>query len=220
MEAVRALTYAALVKAISGVGKGMNDASIRQTRTITLWVLAVQAGILCILFFPAPEKVPAYLGFASGQSGSAVAWLLAALTVVPYVWSAAGIGPVKDYMFRADSLKLVAVLAALCAGIVEEVIFRRLVMDLLADGGYGSVIQIVASALSFGLAHAVWGFKSWRAAVNAILSTTILGAALAIVYIVGDRSLAPCVVAHVLISALIEPGLMHAAVQDKIGVWR
>lgn len=40
------------------------------------------------------------------------------------------------------------------------------------------------------------------------------------VYLLADRSLAPCVVAHFLISALIEPGLMHAAVQDKIGIWR
>lgn len=198
----------------------MSEDSLGKTRKIILWMLALQAGILCILFFPAPEKAPAYLGFASGQAGGAVAWMLAALTVVLYVASAASIRPVRDYMFRPDSLKLIAILAAACAGIVEEVIFRRLVMDLLADRGYGAVVQVFASALSFGLAHAAWGLKSWRAAVNAILSTTMLGAALASVYIVADRSLAPCVVAHALISALIEPGLVHAAVQDKIGIWR
>jgi membrane protease YdiL (CAAX protease family) len=198
----------------------MTAASIRQTRTITLWILAVQAGVLCILFFPAPEKVPTYLGFTSGQSGGVFAWVLAALTVILYVSSAASIQAVRDYMFRADSLKLIAVLAALCAGIVEEVVFRRLLMDFLANRGYGALLQIVASAVGFGLAHAIWGVKSWRAAVNAILSTTLLGGALAVVYLVAERSLAPCVVAHILISALIEPGLMHAAVQDKIGVWR
>ncbi len=193
--------------------------SLKTTRNITLGVLATQLAIVAILFFPAPEKAPAYLGFAAGKQGGLWAWLLAAATVILYVRSAATITAVREYLFRMDGLKLLAVVAALAAGIVEEVVFRKLVMDFLYARELGPLVQVVASALSFGLVHLVWGFKSWQAAVNATLSTTLLGAALAVVYLLGDRSLAPCVVAHFLISALIEPGLMHAAVQDKLGIW-
>jgi hypothetical protein len=42
----------------------------------------------------------------------------------------------------------------------------------------------------------------------------------AVVYIVGGRSLAPCIVAHFVISALIEPGLVLAALKDRLGYWR
>lgn len=73
----------------------------------------------------------------------------------------------------------------------------------MLDRGLSPTLQVVASAVAFGLVHALWGFKSFAAGVNAVLSTTLLGAALAIVYVVGERSLAPCVVAHILITALI-----------------
>ena len=64
------------------------------------------------------------------------------------------------------------------------------------------------------------GFKRIAAGVNAMLSTGALGIGLGIVYLVGDRSLAPCVVAHFMITALIEPGLIVAAVKDKLGYMR
>ncbi|MGB5587908.1 MAG: CPBP family intramembrane glutamic endopeptidase [Gammaproteobacteria bacterium] len=196
------------------------DESLRKTRNIILGILATQLVILFLIFFPAPWRAAPYLGFAAGQQGGVWAWLLAAVTVVLYTRSAASISTVRTYMFKADSLKLLAVLAAFAAAIVEEVIFRKLVMDFLQERGQSSTAQVLAGAISFGLAHLAWGFKSWRAALNAALSTTILGAALGVVYLLADRSLAPCVVAHFLISALIEPGLIHAAVQDKLGIWR
>jgi membrane protease YdiL (CAAX protease family) len=191
-----------------------------RTKRILLSLLVIQAGILALMFSGNPSRVPEYLGFATGRQGTGLAWTLAAITTFAYVWSASSLSDVKHYLFRPDRLKLIAVTAAVMAGIIEEVIFRKLVMDALQTRGFGSALQVMASALSFGVVHLAWGVKSLAAGINAALSTTILGAALAVVYIVGERSLAPCVVAHVLISGLIEPGLMLAAVSGRIGLWR
>jgi membrane protease YdiL (CAAX protease family) len=191
-----------------------------RTQRILVTLLVIQAAILALMFAGNPSRVPAYLGFSADGRGTGLAWTLAAITTFAYVWSASSLSDVKHYLFRPDRLKLIAVAAAVMAGVIEEVIFRKLVMDALQARGFGSLVQIAASALSFGVVHLVWGVKSLAAGINAALSTTILGAALAVVYIVGERSLAPCVVAHVLISGLIEPGLMLAAVSGRIGLWR
>ena len=193
---------------------------LKQAERIIIGLIAIQGALLALMFSGAPEKLPSYLGFAPGLHGTAAAWILATVITIAYVWSAASISAVRDWLFRLDRLKLLAVIVAVMAGVLEEVIFRKLLMDALMERGFGPVMQVVASALAFGLGHAVWALKSLAAGVNAVVSTMLLGTALAIVYVVGDRSLAPCVVAHILITALIEPGLILAAVADRIGVWR
>jgi hypothetical protein len=64
----------------------------------------------------------------------------------------------------------------------------------------------------------VWGLfgRSIGAAWGAMVSTTVLGAALAVVYVVSARSLAPCIVSHFLVTGLIEPGLVLAAVRGEM----
>ena len=148
-----------------------------------------------------------------------LAWFLAVATTLWYVASARQLTSVKAHMFAADGLKLLALVTALGAAIVEEVIFRRLVMDVLQQQGFGGFIQVLAAGVSFGLAHLVWGFRSWRAGINAVASTTVVGCALGLVYLAGDRSLAPCVAAHFVMTALVEPGLIRAALEDRIGLW-
>ena len=193
---------------------------LKQAQRIIIGLIAVQGALLVLMFSSAPERLPSYLGFAPGLQGTWLAWVLAAVVMVAYVWSASTISVVRVWLFRPDRLKLLSIIAAVMAGVLEEVIFRKLLMDALQERGFGAVLQVVASALAFGFVHAVWGFKSFEAGINAMLSTTILGAVLAIVYLAGERSLAPCVVAHVLITALIEPGLILAAVTDRIGAWK
>lgn len=196
------------------------DDSFVRTRRIITWIVVIQVALLILMFGRAPERVPAFLGFVAGAQGSVLAWILAALTAIAYAWSAASISTVRAYMFKLDGLKALAVLAAVGAGVIEEVVFRKLLMDYLLAQGYGPVTQVAVSAIAFGVVHVVWGVKSRAAAVNAVVSTTLLGAALGVVYLVADRSLAPCVAAHVAIDVLIEPGLMLAAVQDRLGYWR
>lgn len=160
-----------------------------------------------------------YMGFSPDTGDSVTGWLLALTVVIAYVVSAAKISDVKKHLFAFSTLKAVAVVAALCAGIVEEIIFRKWVMDYLHFNDYSIVVQVFASALLFGIAHIFWGGKNVAAGVNAAISTTLLGFGLAVVYLAGDRSLAPCIVAHVLITALIEPGLLIAAVNNRLGYW-
>jgi hypothetical protein len=46
----------------------------------------------------------------------------------------------------------------------------------------------------------------------------MLGAALAVVYLASGRNVAPCIAAHLLINALVEPGLVLAAVRGEMGM--
>ena len=193
---------------------------LKQAQRIILTLIAIQGALLALVFSGAPAKLLYYLGFAPGLQGTAIAWALAAVVTIAYVWTATSISAVRDWLFCIHRLKVFAVIAAVLAGVLEEVIFRKLLMDALMERGHGPVVQVLMSALAFGLAHAVWALKSVAAGINAVISTAILGGALAIVYLAGDRSLAPCVVAHILITALIEPGLILAALADRIGVWR
>ena len=90
-------------------------------------------------------------------------------------------------------------------------------MDYLQDQGFGSVVQIILSGVAFGVAHLVWGGKAISAGINAIIYTFVLGVGLAIIYILSDRNLAACIIAHAIVTGLIEPGLIKSAVLDKLG---
>jgi membrane protease YdiL (CAAX protease family) len=193
---------------------------LKQAERTILVMIVVQGALLAFMFSGNPGMIWRYLGLVPGQHGNLVAWVLALFVAIAYVWSAASVSVIREWLFRVHRLKFLSILLAILAGVLEEVIFRKVVMDALLERGSGPVVQVIASGVAFGLVHAVWGFKSVAAGVNAVVSTTILGAALAIVYIVGDRSLAPCVVAHILITGLIEPGLIVAAIADRLGVWK
>ncbi len=115
--------------------------------------------------------------------------------------------------FGRTALKLMALLLAALAGTLEEIAFRKLLMDWLERAGSDAIVQVLVSGLSFGLMHVVWGglHRSWANALGSVVATSILGLGLAIVYLLGDRNLAPCIVSHFLVTAFIEPGLLIAA---------
>ncbi|MBI1393108.1 MAG: CPBP family intramembrane metalloprotease [Alphaproteobacteria bacterium] len=183
-------------------------------------IALAQLSVFLLLFAGNLTAVPAYLGFASLNAIPVSAWGSAAAATIVHVAWAATLSPVRHYLFRLDFLKLLAVFAALLARIVEEVVFRKLLMDWLNGAGYGLAAQAAASGLAFGLVHLIWGAKRLTAGINAFLSTTMLGVGLAGVYILSGRNLAPCVIAHFAVSALIEPGLLLAAAKDRLGAWR
>ena len=129
---------------------------------------------------------------------------------------------VRANLFRFSWLKVLALAMALAAGFCEEAVFRKLLMDAMAHRDYTILAQVLASALSFGAVHGIWGaFRGspW-AAISAIVATSVLGFALAVVYVASHRLLAPCVMAHVLINALCEPGLVLAAIRGEMGTSR
>ena len=188
-------------------------------RTLLIITL-VQAIIFLVLFMQDLSAAPTYLGFNNLADVPSIAWAAGVGLVLIYVASAASISSVRAYLFKADGLKALAVVAAVFAGIVEEVIFRKLLMDALDARGFEMTLQVVLSALSFGVVHLVWGVRRLAAGINAFISTALMGAALAGIYILAGKNLAPCVAAHFFITALIEPGLLIAAAEDRIGVWQ
>jgi membrane protease YdiL (CAAX protease family) len=111
------------------------------------------------------------------------------------------------------------VFVAITAGLCEEAIFRKLLMDSIQRHGASPIMQALASAAAFGCAHGIWGANrgSARAAAGAIVATGLVGGALAAVYIAGHRILAPCVFSHFIINVLAEPGLVLAAVRGEMG---
>jgi len=186
---------------------------------LLLVILAISGSIVGFSLVGDPAGTLKYLGFSPRVTGTVSAWILATVITVAYVWSPAAVSTVRQYMFSGGTLKMLAVVTAVFAGILEEVVFRKWIMDHLNSIGYGPTTQVLASGIAFGLAHLAWGAKRLAAGINAFASTAILGCGLGIVYLLADRSLAPCVASHVIISALIEPGLLLAAVTDKLGYW-
>lgn len=188
----------------------------KQTLNIISSIILVQGGILLYWLFTS-ENFFASIGFMTLSNISIYAWGVAILLVVSYVWGAAGISSVRQEMFNFNKLKYLALLGAVVSGIFEEILFRKLLMDYLQEEGFSDFIQIIISGLAFGVAHLVWGGKALSAAINATFYTFFLGAGLALIYIMSDRNLALCIIAHVVVTGLIEPGLIKSAVLDKLG---
>lgn len=111
---------------------------------------------------------------------------------------------------------LVALGIGISAGICEETVFRGFVMTQAADGGAHWTVQILLSALLFGLAHMGWGGLSGHVQmaqmIGAMAATGILGLMLAITYLASGRSLTPTIIAHATIDIVIEPWLLLYAV--------
>lgn len=133
------------------------------------------------------------------------------LHLVHALWS---VPFVREHVTEVSPLKALGVWVAITSSTLEEIVFRRMVMDTLADHGIGVVGQIGASALAFGVAHGAWVLLSreWTIAIPVVVSTTFLGAALAAIYLLSDRALLPAVIAHIVINLVIEPWLILSAV--------
>jgi hypothetical protein len=161
-----------------------------------------------------------YLGFLAGRHTPRPAGYVAALLVaVAYLALCRRLPSVREEFFRLSGLKLIAIALAIVAGCLEEIVFRALLVNWLQDAGLGVVLQVLLSGLAFGLMHGIWAFfrGSWRAGAGAVSATGLLGILLAIVYIVGGRSLAPPVTAHLLLNLFAEPGLVLAALRGEMG---
>ncbi len=188
----------------------------KQTLKIIHSIILVQGGVL-LLWIISSQNFADYTGFSTVASIAPSAWLAAAALIVVYVWGAASISTVREHMFKLDKLKYTAMLGALISGVFEEIVFRKLLMDYMHQQQMSELWQVLASGAVFGIAHLVWGGKAISAAINATFYTFFLGAGLAIIYILSERNLAVCIIAHTIVTGLIEPGLIKAAVLNKLG---
>ncbi|HSM94842.1 MAG TPA: type II CAAX endopeptidase family protein [Rhizomicrobium sp.] len=144
------------------------------------------------------------LGFAFGvlYAGYVVLQMIHAGAPVLTDWS----------MFRI----LVALGTGISAGICEEAVFRGFVITQARDGGAHWIVQLLISAILFGLAHVGWGGMTGHVEIGpmigAISATAILGLMLGITYLASGRSLIPPILAHATIDFVIEPWLLLYAV--------
>lgn len=124
----------------------------------------------------------------------------------------------REHWRAVSAFKVLGILVAVSAAVVEEAFFRRVIMDELLGADWPTVVQVVASGLTFGLAHGIWGIMTRRISVGVgtMVATGTLGTALRIVYVVGDRSLAPVIVSHFIVTATIQPGIAFAAFTGQI----
>jgi hypothetical protein len=159
------------------------------------------------------------LGFFSEPRGTLLAWCLGVLIAAGYsTYAVRRIPLVREYWRAVSALKFLCLLVAVAAAVVEEAVFRRVLMDGLMRAGWPDAWQVLASGLVFGIAHASWAVVTGRlgAGVGAMVATGALGTALAFVYVIGNRSLAPVIVAHFLVTATIQPGILFAAFSGEM----
>ncbi len=147
-----------------------------------------------------------YTGFR-GKGASPWGWSAAVICTVLFLIYSARLPSVRSNFLRPSWLKILALTVAITAAFCEESIFWKFLMDALQNHGFGILLQMAISRLVFGLAHAVWGLfrGSLDAALRVVSVTGVLGLALGFVYIVGDRVVAPCIVAHFLMNLFAEP---------------
>jgi hypothetical protein len=190
----------------------------------TGWILGAAS---VMMFSPlamalAGYRIPVFqhLGFERESLASPIWWSLAAIVGGIYVTYTMRAIPFVAEMQREISLfKLLGVGSAVVGGIVEEAIFRRWVIETLASGGFGWITQVAVSGVAFGLAHGSWALatRDFRSTRVAIVSTSLLGFSLAIIYLAAGHNLGPCIFAHGMINVVIEPWLMLSAVSGRWG---
>lgn len=142
----------------------------------------------------------------------------------PITWGTA-LSREREYTVRRNlfrfkgALKWIAVYAAFTGGIVEETVFRRMLMEWLADNGINTLWQIGISGVAFGLVHISWGLLGGISRIGAAsaLATTVLGLLLALVYVVAARNVLPAIAAHTLINLFVEPWLIVHAIGSAQG---
>ena len=201
----------------------LESAARRRAWPALVGVTIVEGAALAWIFHAARwDRIAHYLFV---PPGNAVSWAAALVVTAAYIaYAMNGLPFVRTYAFvprrwrEAPGLKAFAVPMALVTGLFEEMFFRRFVMDIAMQHGAGTAEQIGFSALSFGLAHGVWGlFGGVRAGIGAMISTGVLGGLLAGVYLLGERSLLPCATSHIAINLVLEPWLLLAATSGRWG---
>ncbi|MEU5153832.1 CPBP family intramembrane glutamic endopeptidase [Glycomyces sp. NPDC021274] len=189
------------------------------------WVLAglaafMTAFLLWWLVRDPQEFVEVRLGVTPALADIPWVWAVAAAIAIAYagytVWN---VPAVREHVTTFSRLKLLGIWAAIVSGMLEEMVFRQLFMDWLDRSDTAAVTQIALSAIAFGIAHAAWIVlaRDWSIGIPVIIATTILGAMLATLYLLADRSTLPAIATHTAINLVIEPWLIVGAIA---GTWR
>ena len=140
------------------------------------------------------------LGWSLPRNKTAVIGLSLVVALL-YSAYALQIPQVKANVTELSFLKLWGVLVAVPAALIEEIIFRGYVMARLQQVKITPMVQVLLTAVAFGLLHLGFGFMG-------ILCTFVVGLALGGLYLLGQRSLWGPVLCHGVINAALEPWLL------------
>ena len=130
-------------------------------------------------------------------------WALAAALIFGLVYGVltASNPGLRPNLSVHDLLKAEAIVAAIVAGAVEEIVSRGYFMFELQRARTPVAIQILGSGLVFGIAH-------FNYSIYGVASAAVLGLVFASIYHFGKRSLLPVIAGHALIDLIIEPALI------------
>lgn len=142
------------------------------------------------------------------------AWIFAFVVTLLYVLYTFKKIPFVYKMQKEVSLFKLVGLVSIIGGLIEELVFRQWLIDLLDSKGYNIIIQVLISAIMFALIHIIWVIfsRDMKFLLGAFISTFLLGTLLGIVYLIGNRNVGPCIISHALINVIIEPWLLLAAI--------
>ncbi|MFJ7982758.1 CPBP family intramembrane glutamic endopeptidase [Lysinibacillus xylanilyticus] len=201
----------------------MNEITTLKDRIKTGWIIVSISSMLTLSviywYINNPKRfIENGMGYSPEMLLNLPMWFFTLLIVIGYIsYTMIAIPYVKRNLLTFSWLKLIAIWAAIVSGIVEEVLFRHLLMDYLLSIELSYLSQVLISGIAFGIAHGAWVLLRGeiKFALPAILSTTILGCLLAMLYIYTGRSTFAPIIAHVLINMVIEPWLMLSAISGK-----
>jgi len=122
------------------------------------------------------------------------------------------------HAFAPQGFHLFAALAmGITAGFCEEVLFRAFLMAEFAEAGYGKLMQVVLPGLAFGFAHLGYSVHGLVAGIGIMAPTALLGMIWGVAYLLGRRSLLPCIVAHFLNDSTALPWIMFFMFTGDLG---
>src|SRR5690625_6633432 len=122
------------------------------------------------------EFIEHRLGINSDAFNNPTVWIFTFIIAIGYIiYTAKAIPFIREHLFTFSWLKLIGIWAALIFSILEEILFRQILMDWLMSLDYSITVQVLASAIIFGLAHGVWIFLrgEFQIGLPVILSTTV-----------------------------------------------
>lgn len=195
---------------------------MRQSPTTALIMLGTIGGMLIPLITWHVREPARFWGELIGVTDQLadipLGWVMAFLVAAGYVGYTFWAVPfVRRTAFEPSMLKVLAIPLAVVTGFLEELVFRKFLMDWLDTAGFTWWLQILATALAFGLAHSIWSAFSRDLSIimPVALSTAILGAALGCVYLASDRLILPAIIAHTTINLIIEPALLRSSLTGQ-----
>jgi membrane protease YdiL (CAAX protease family) len=112
---------------------------------------------------------------------------------------------------RIEPLRILAAVLTAFAGIVEEIGMRGVLMTELAKIKTRTWLQVLISGFCYAIYHSLQFLTSPVQFVQSMVVSILIGAILAGIYVLGKRSLTPCVLSHGLANLLGEPYILMGA---------